>query len=52
MKRLEIVLERDQIDDGLRRRSATHATGYTVIPDVTGYGHHGARSHGDIVPSS
>jgi nitrogen regulatory protein PII len=47
MKRLEIVVERDQLPmicAVLDQRS----TGYTVIPEVTGYGHHGHRE-GDIV---
>ncbi|MEA2720073.1 MAG: hypothetical protein QOJ39_1937 [Candidatus Eremiobacteraeota bacterium] len=47
MKRLEIVLERDQLPMVCRVISE-HATGYTVIPDVTGFGHHGHRE-GDLV---
>jgi nitrogen regulatory protein PII len=48
MKRLEIVLERDQIPMvcGVLTQ---HATGYTIIPEVSGYGHHGSRKEGDIV---
>ncbi len=47
MKRLEIVLERDHLP---RARAVLdeHATGYTVIPQVTGFGHHGFRED-DIV---
>ncbi len=46
MKRLEIVLEHDQVPL-VRTVLDTHATGYTLIPEVTGYGHHGER-RGDI----
>ncbi len=42
MKRLEIVLERDQLDR-VRRILEIHATGYTMIPSCTGFGHHGIR---------
>jgi nitrogen regulatory protein PII len=47
MKRLEIVLERDQLP-AVQRVLSEHSTGYTVIPDVTGYGHHGVHED-DIV---
>lgn len=47
MKRLEIVLEHDQLPHVCRLLSE-HATGYTVIRDVTGFGHHGHRE-GDVV---
>ncbi len=47
MKRLEIVLERDQVEL-IRGVLQEHATGYTVIPDCTGFGHHGPRD-GDLV---
>jgi nitrogen regulatory protein PII len=47
MKKLEIALERDQLSAVCNLLDA-HATGYTVIHDVTGYGHHGFRD-GDIV---
>ena len=47
MKRLEIVLERDQLGQVCRLLDG-HATGYTVIQDVTGFGHHGHRE-GDVV---
>ena len=47
MKRLEIVLERDQLDMACRV-ICEHATGYTVIPDIKGFGHHGYRE-GDMV---
>jgi nitrogen regulatory protein PII len=42
MKRLEIVLERDQLDR-VRRVLAEHATGYTMVPTCTGLGHHGVH---------
>ncbi len=48
MKRLEIVLERDQIPM-VCGVLTEHATGYTIIPEVTGYGHHGTHKEGDIV---
>jgi nitrogen regulatory protein PII len=48
MKRLEIVLEREQLPM-VCSVLGEHATGYTVVPHVTGYGHHGAREQGDIV---
>jgi PII-like signaling protein len=47
MKRLEIVLEREQLA-AVERVLDEHATGYTVIPGVTGLGHHG-RHDDDIV---
>lgn len=47
MKRLEIVLERDQLA-AVERVLDEHATGYTVIPGVTGIGHHG-RHDDDII---
>jgi hypothetical protein len=47
MKRLEIVLERDQVS-AVRGVLQEHATGYTVIPGCTGFGHHGQRD-GDLV---
>jgi hypothetical protein len=40
MKRLEIVAEAKRLDDFVRVVQ-THATGYTVVPDVTGIGEHG-----------
>lgn len=46
MKRLEIVVERDQLPM-IRTLLDQHSTGYTVIPHVTGFGHHGLRE-GDI----
>jgi hypothetical protein len=42
MKRLEIVLEHDQLDM-VCRVICEHSTGYTLIPGVTGFGHHGHR---------
>jgi nitrogen regulatory protein PII len=42
MKRLEIVLECAQLPP-VRRLLDQHATGYTVVHDVTGFGHHGLR---------
>ena len=47
MKRLEIVCERDHVP-AVRRLLDCHATGYTMIPEVSGCGHHGERE-GDIV---
>ena len=47
MKRLEIVVERDQLPM-VRAVLDQHSTGYTVIPNVNGFGHHGLRE-GDIV---
>ena len=47
MKRLEIALERGQLP-AVRALLDEHATGYTVIPDVTGFGHHGFRE-GELV---
>ena len=46
MKRLEVVLEHDQLP-AVRNVLDAHATGYTLIPEVSGYGHHGER-RGDI----
>jgi nitrogen regulatory protein PII len=46
MKRLEIVLECEQVP-AVTQILDKHATGYTVIPEVTGYGHHGHR-RGDV----
>jgi nitrogen regulatory protein PII len=46
MKRLEIILERDQVD-AVRGVLQEHATGYTIIPGCTGFGHHGKRD-GDL----
>lgn len=48
MKRLEIVLEHDQID-AIRSVLEEHASGYTMIPDVTGFGHHGPRTEGLVL---
>lgn len=42
MKRLEIVLEQDQLT-GVRSVLEKHATGYTMVPTCTGFGHHGFR---------
>ena len=47
MKRLEIVLEQDQVDV-VRGVLEQHATGYTVFPNCIGFGHHGRRE-GDLV---
>ena len=46
MNRLEIVLERSQLK-AVCDIVCQHATGYTVIPDVTGFGHHGPHD-GDL----
>jgi nitrogen regulatory protein PII len=48
MKRLEIVLERDQLPAACAILR-DHATGYTVIPEVTGFGHHGPRDRDNVV---
>jgi nitrogen regulatory protein PII len=48
MKRLEIVLERDQVEM-VCRVICEHATGYTLIPDVRGFGHHGYHEHDMVV---
>lgn len=42
MKRLEVVIERRQLPL-LQRVLDEHATGYTILPEVTGFGHHGCR---------
>jgi nitrogen regulatory protein PII len=42
MKRLEVVLECSQLP-AVRRLLDDHATGYSVVHDVTGFGHHGLR---------
>ena len=42
MKRLEIVMERARAPM-VCSILGEHATGYTVIPHVTGFGHHGHR---------
>jgi hypothetical protein len=47
MKRLELILEQDQVE-AVRVVLEQHATGYTVIPGCTGFGHHGRRE-GDLV---
>ncbi len=44
MKRLEIVLEREQLPV-MQELLDQHATGYTVIPGITGFGHHGFREN-------
>jgi nitrogen regulatory protein PII len=48
MKRIEIVLERDQLEM-VCGVICQHATGYTVIPDVRGFGHHGHHRDGMVV---
>lgn len=40
MKRIEVVLEQDQLET-VCRVICQHATGYTLIPGVHGFGHHG-----------
>ncbi len=42
MKRMEIALETAQRDEVLKLIEA-HATGYSVVPNVTGFGEHGFR---------
>ena len=46
MKRIEVVLERDQLEI-VCRVICQHATGYTLIPGVHGFGHHGPHE-GDM----
>jgi nitrogen regulatory protein PII len=48
MKRVEIVVEAQQIDR-LVRIVEKHATGYTLVPGVTGFGEHGLREQGMVV---
>lgn len=43
MRRIEIVLEHDQIEE-IKAALARDTTGYTIVPNVGGFGHHGARS--------
>lgn len=47
MKRLEMVVEKPTIPTVIKMLEK-HATGYTIVPNVTGFGAHGARSD-DIV---
>jgi len=47
MKRLELVVEKTALP-GVTRLVEKHATGYTIVPQVTGFGEHGARAD-DIV---
>lgn len=47
MKRLEVVLERDQLP-WVRQVLQEHATGYTLVPGCTGFGHHGFHE-GELV---
>ena len=42
MKRVELVVERDQLA-AVQAVFSAHATGYTVVPEVVGFGHHGLR---------
>jgi nitrogen regulatory protein PII len=42
MKRIEVVLEQEQLEM-VCRVICQHATGYTLIPGVHGFGHHGAH---------
>jgi hypothetical protein len=48
MKRLEFVLEADQVE-GVCAVVCRHATGYTVVPQVTGLGHHGRHEDGLVL---
>ena len=47
MKRLEIVCERECLP-AIQMMLDYHATGYTVVPGLSGFGHHGRRD-GDII---
>lgn len=42
MKRMEIALETAQRDEVLKLIEG-HATGYSIVPNVTGFGEHGFR---------
>jgi hypothetical protein len=48
MKRLEIVLDCARLP-AVRRLLDDHATGYTIVHDATGYGHHGLREREMVV---
>lgn len=48
MKRLEIMIESQRVESLVKIIEA-HATGYTVIPGVTGLGEHGLRQHEMVV---
>jgi nitrogen regulatory protein PII len=48
MKRLEIVIEHAQLAR-VRAVLDEHATGYTVVSNVTGFGHHGCREGGLVM---
>jgi hypothetical protein len=48
MKRLEFVLEADQVE-AVCAIVCRHATGYTVVPQVTGLGHHGRHEDGLVL---
>jgi nitrogen regulatory protein PII len=48
MKRVEIVVEAQQLD-ALVMIVQKHATGYTLVPGVTGLGEHGLREAGMVV---
>ncbi|GAC1537439.1 MAG: hypothetical protein NVS2B17_10100 [Candidatus Velthaea sp.] len=43
MKRVEMVVENEQLD-AVVRVVQKHATGYTIVPDITGFGEHGLHS--------
>lgn len=42
MKRVEIVVQNELLE-AIVRAVQKHATGYTIVPDVTGFGEHGLR---------
>jgi nitrogen regulatory protein PII len=48
MKRIEMVVEAQQID-ALVKVVEKNATGYTLVPGVTGLGEHGLREAGMVV---
>jgi PII-like signaling protein len=47
-KRVEIIVERARAPAILERIRALGASGYTLIPDVTGQGHRGMMGDGEL----
>ncbi len=48
-KKIEIIVEKARVRSVLERVEALGAKGYTMIPDVSGRGHHGDWGHSDIL---
>jgi len=48
-RKVEIVVERPRAEAVIARVAALGATGYTLIPDVVGKGHHGLRGRGEVL---